>query len=308
MTTTSLLHLCVDLFHFISLYLNIEEFGSLLTVNKFLSSNCFNEDKYWLLRFTTLIVPIQDFQKQQQFLFSQEEHVKKVTSNFLSFLQVPDYLSLYQCLHRFDFPLLGLWGREPRDLAADFRGGLLRIRVLPPPTNEEKEGMTGGSVVAESLSPNGTVVPPCFTVHLLAATGAGTKSGSTKGARCRRLSAVNNFDKSTYVLRKGDSGCLLFEPTAAAAPEGSSSPPSMRFLSLTHDRPAFSSSSPRPSLPSSFHSTGICNSNRTTSEETIAFTLGLYRAHYGPHGFETIHVHAECDANATSALRGFLMF
>jgi hypothetical protein len=184
----SLFTLCVDIFHSLSLYLSIEELGSLVAVNKFFSASCFSDDNYWLLRFSALIVPVQfshhalhDQAKEEE----EEGEARKLSRILLTCLQVPDFLTLYQCLHRFDLPLLGLWGREPRDLSADFRGGLLRIRVVPAGDGTGSGG--GGSVVVtESLSPTGAVVAPCFSVAYL-------RGRSRRRARRGVLVAVNSF-------------------------------------------------------------------------------------------------------------------
>ena len=155
MSEASLLTLSEDLIHVVSLYLTTHELGSLTQVTRSLT-HCFSDDKYWMLRFATLVVPTHvhtsedvtslpyslththTSQPQPQLQLQLQPHsltptqARYYTTLLASSLNAPNYASLYRSLHSPTHSLtalLGLWGSDPQNLTVNFRGGLLRIRV-----------------------------------------------------------------------------------------------------------------------------------------------------------------------------------
>ena len=262
MSCCLLLSLCEDLLHSVSLFLSAQELGTLSCAHRYFSGKCFGEDRYWLLRFSSLHAAVQTSPRADA-LFS-AEHLQEVTTGLRAVLHTPSYLQLYQSLYPFGCPLFGLWCREPRDIGSDFRGGLYRIRA------DSSSGDDEGTVVAEALSPAGDVVFPMFKVIYCPPASRKDMSAGGKGRHCRgELTAVNLFDESKYAVSWQAPNRLCFGAT-----QGSSAP-SINFVSLNCMYPNFSQviESPTQLFPGNL-------------------TIGLYRALYGSHGHETLHLRA----------------
>jgi hypothetical protein len=120
MSEASLLTLSEDLIHVVSLYLTTHELGSLTQVTRSLT-HCFSDDKYWMLRFATLVVPThvhtsEDVTSlpyslthtptsQPQLQLQLQPHsltptqARYYTTLLASSLHAPNYASLYRSLH-----------------------------------------------------------------------------------------------------------------------------------------------------------------------------------------------------------------